>query len=324
MSDEAAERLLNLALFLAGSREPVTAQQCRASGLGYPEGQDDAAFERMFERDKDALRAAGLPIVVDAEGETEAYALDAAAYAAPVHLTAEETAALGAAAAAMLGDPSFPLAEDLRYAVAKIAPNAETTTPASGRLADEDPEAQGDTAAVLASAVAAGKRVAFTYRTADGREGRREVEPYGLYLREGRWYLVGRDVERAALRTYTLARIRDLAVNAQKPKTPDFERPVDFDIAAHVVLPFQYGPPTARVHVRFSPDSAWRAERLAAGQGMLEPNDDGSVEWLVTVADEQRFLRWLVENGPGIELVGPEELRVRLAEGLRKVAAAHG
>jgi proteasome accessory factor B len=324
VSDPAAERLVNLALFLAGSRSPVTAEVCRASGLGYPAGQDQAAFERMFERDKKALRDAGLPIVVDTSGETEAYSVAPEAFAAEVALSAEELAVLGAAGAAMLSDPTFPLAEDLRYALAKVAPSAEVGPPtAAGRLADEDPEAQGETAAALTAAVAARKTVSFGYTTADGRTGERRVEPYGLHLRDGRWYLVARDPARDAIRTFTVARMRDVEVNTARPATPDYERPEDFDVAAHVVLPFQYGPRAVEAVVRFAPSAAWRASRLAAGRGTLTSEADGSVTWHVAVADETRFLRWIVENGPGILPVSPASLRERLAEGLAKVVALH-
>jgi predicted DNA-binding transcriptional regulator YafY len=319
---DSAERLINLALFLAGTRDPVTAAQCRSAGLGYPEGQDALAFDRMFERDKDTLRAAGLPIEVDRRGEVEAYRLDASAYAAPITLSAEEVAALSAVAAAARHDPSFPLAGDLSYALAKLG-HAESTDPVAGRLADEAPEQQGETAAELAAAISARKRARFGYTNVAGTGGTREVEPYALFLREGRWYLVGRDIERGELRTYTLARMTDLAVNGEQPKTPDFEREPGFDAASFVLLPFQYGPLRGEVTLRFAPELAWRAERLTAGQGTLKAAEDGSITWRVPVADEQRLLRWIVENGPGI-LPLDARLRDLLAAGLRRVVTAHG
>jgi proteasome accessory factor B len=320
---DSAERLINLALFLAGSRTPVTAEGCRAAGLGYPEGQDAPAFGRMFERDKDVLRAAGLPIEVDRAGETEAYRLEPAAYAAPVHLSAEELAALAATGAAMLADPSFPLTDDLRYALAKLTAFADTPAPAvAARLADEAPEAQGEAAAALASAVTARKRVTFGYTNLAGRSGTREVEPYAIFLREGRWYLVGRDTSRDEVRTYTLARMTELSANAERPKSADFERPEGFDVAAYVLLPFQYGPAERTATVRFAPEAAWRAERVTARQGTLECQADGAVLWRVPVADPDRLVRWIVENGPGVTPVDAD-LRALLVEGLRKVVELH-
>lgn len=323
MADQ-AERLINLALFLAGARSPVTAAVCRASVEGYPAGQDDAAFGRMFERDKELLRAAGLVLEVVTADEVEAYRLAGAAFSPPIALTAEEVATMAAAGAAMLTDPSFPLAEDLRYALAKVSPGLEgPPAAAGGRLADESPAEQGEAAALLTAAIAARKRVGFGYVSLAGRSGGREVEPYGLFLREGRWYLVGRDVARDEVRTYTVGRMTGLTANAVRPKTPDFERPPDFDTAAYVVLPFQYGPARMEAVVRFDADAAWRAERLTGGQGELVPQPDGALEWRVGVTDPERLLRWIAENGPGVTPLSPFELRTRLAEGLRKVVADH-
>jgi predicted DNA-binding transcriptional regulator YafY len=172
--------------------------------------------------------------------------------------------------------------------------------------------------------VAARKRVTFGYTAADGRDGSREVEPYALYLRDGRWYLVGRDLARDAVRTYTLARMRDVTMNAARPRDPDFQVPAGFDVASYVVLPFQYGAPAFEAVVRFEPDVAWRAFRLTGGQGILIREDDEALTWTVPVADERRFLRWLVENGPGLTLLSPAEVRDRLVDGLRRVVALHG
>lgn len=322
---EPAERLVNLALFLAAPGGPKTAAECRDAGLGYPDGQDDVAFARMFERDKDVLRSAGFSIaVLDRHGD-EAYSLDVAAtFAPPLSLSDGELATLGAVAAAMLGDPSFPLRELLRYALLKIAPLSEMETPAArGLLADEAPAAQGEAAAVLLGAVAARKRATFVYTNAAGGSAAHEIEPYGLFLREGRWYAVGRDVERDEARTYAVARMADVRANAAAPHTPDFERREGFDPRAFVRLPFQYGPGRFDAALRFTPASAWGAARLADGAGMLEPSEDGSVRWSVEAADAGRLLRWVIEHGPGVEVVGPPELLDALENGLAEVVRAH-
>jgi proteasome accessory factor B len=153
------------------------------------------------------------------------------------------------------------------------------------------------------------------------------VEPYGLFLREGRWYLVGRDLGRDALRTYALARLTGLRVNPARPKSPDFERPAEFEVASYVTLPFQYGPEDgARFEavLRFSGEHAWRAERLASGQGELEPQTDGATLWRVPAADGDALARWVVENGPGIEILEPASARDALLGGLEEVALIHG
>ena len=323
---EAVERLLNLALYLADAREPVTAARIRADVAGYapPSEQDEAAFLRMFERDKDQLRTAGFLIEGDERGR---YLLDRArTFAAPLELTAEETAAVRAAGTAMLGDPSFPYAEDLRLALAKLATGIDTdAVAAAARLADEDPARQGATVAALSAAASRGKRARFAYTNSYDASAPHEIEPYGLFLHDGRWYAVGLDVARDEVRTYAVARIGELAVDTARPATRDFERPDDFDVKRYVMLPFQYGPAAEEFEavLRFEPEVAWRAEGLAAGQGELASDNAGALAWRIPARSRQRLLRFVVEHGPGVSIVAPADLADELRASLKEVAALH-
>jgi len=322
---DAAERLVNLALYLAASPRHITAEQCRAADLGYPEGQDDMAFIRMFERDKDALRAAGLVIDVSARGETEAYRLDAdATYARPLDLQPEEVSAISAVAAALADDPEFPFSGDLALAVAKLGTPGHDGNAATARMSEEGADERSMHARALAEAVHMRKSVTFDYTNSSRATRRRIVDPYGVFFREGRWYLTGRDRDIDAIRTFAIARLHDLDVNPQKPRTPDFERPTSFDVRDHERLPFQYGATSSPARVRFEPDVAWRAIRLARGRGTITTLPDGSTVWTVNAANLPRLASWLVDEGPGIHAVEPPELVAALASGLKAVVSAHG
>lgn len=328
---EAVERLVNLAFCLADARVPKSAERIRAEVEGYPAEQDEQAFLRMFERDKEALRDAGFAIDTTPEG---LYSLDTAAtFASQVELAPEDVVLLRAVGVAMLEDPGFPFPDELRLALAKIATSESGAfsalgapqAPVTARLADERPKDQAASVALLDRAVTARKRVTFEYRNARGEDKRHEIEPYGVFMHSGGWYLVGRDVERAETRVYALARARGLAMEVARPKSPDFEPPADFDVSRFIGLPFQYGngePFEARV--RFDPAQAWRAEGLSAGSGQIERTADGSATWTVTARDERRLLRWIVENGPGLAPTSPPHLAEKLAESLAKVGALHG
>ena len=325
--NDAAERLLNLAMFLARSQEPVTAEQCRESVAGYSEDQELDAFLRMFERDKDELRRSGLVVETVAIGETAAYRLDGAAtFASPIELTPDELTILGLAGAALADDPSFPFGSDLRMALAKLAlETTEGRIANPGTLADEEPPHQGRDAALLADAIASRKRVRFDYTKPAAAATARNVRPYGLFSSEGRWYLVGRDDDAGDMRVFALSRMGGLTANDRRPGTPDFDRPKDFDVAAWAVLPFQMGPKDASfdAELRFEARSAWRAPRLAAGRGALATDSAGEVTWRVTARDADALLRWVVENGPGIRLVAPKDLSGRLMTSMLAVAQAH-
>ena len=320
------ERLVNLALFLAAAREPVSAEDIRAEVQGYAPGQADEAFKRQFERDKDDLRTAGFVILTDVENEG-LYRLDrSATFAAPLDLTAREAAAVRAAATALLDDASFPFSADLHLAMAKISSAIDSgDVPAAARLADEDPGQQGSIVAQLAEAAGHRKSVGFGYTNSYGASAPHKVEPYGLFLHDGRWYLVGRDTAKDEPRTYTVARMSDVSVNPGRPKSPDFERPDGFDVARFVRLPFQYGPTASEFEalIRFDASALWRADSLSAGHGVVEPNGSGAV-WRVLAHSQPRLLQFVLDNGPGLELVGPPEAVGALQSGLEEVLRIHG
>lgn len=324
MTAGAVERLVNLAFYLAEAREPVSAERIRVDVAGYPADQDRESFLRMFERDKDALREAGFAILSDEAGN---YLVDrSATFAAEVELTPEEAAAVRAAGSAILDDPSFPFAADLRLALAKVASAVDGGQVASvARLADEDPERQGRAVAQLADAAERRKRVTFGYTNSRGETATREIEPYGLFLYGGRWYAVGRDTAKGDIRTFTVARASDIETNGAKPKTPDFERPADFDVARYSRFAFQYGPASAEfvARVHFASSAAWRADALTASQGELERVADGGVDWRVPARDADRLARFVAENGPGLSLAEPAEAAARLRAGLEEVARLH-
>jgi predicted DNA-binding transcriptional regulator YafY len=279
----------------------------------------------MFERDKDELRRAGFSLSFDEERMT--YSLDrGATFAAPLSLSDSEAATVRAVGTALLDDPSFPFQSDLRLALAKIASQTETgSLETASVLADESPDTQGRAAHQLSVAVDGRKRVSFSYRNSDGDAKPHDVEPYGLFLHDGRWYLVGRDVAIDEQRTYALSRTSDLEMNRQAPKSPDFERPADFDVATFVRLPFQYGPEGDgfQAVLEFSADSAWRARSLAAGHGTLTENDTG-ITWRVDARSESALIRFAIENGPGISIGEPEHLAAHLRAGCADVEVRHG
>ena len=122
------ERLLNLFIALTSTRVRLDKQQIRTTVHGYDgrqAGEDakaDAAFERMFERDKDDLRQLGVPLqtVTDpANGGDIGYQIDAsAATMEPIELTPAELAVVSLAADYWR---DAALGPDARQAVTKVA-----------------------------------------------------------------------------------------------------------------------------------------------------------------------------------------------------------
>jgi proteasome accessory factor B len=87
---------------------------------------------------------------------------------------------------------------------------------------------------LAASSVARRKELRFTYRSMEKDVvAERRVRPYGVFYLGTNGYLVGHDLERDALRNFRLSRMRDVAVNAGRPNSPDFEVPESFDLRKH-------------------------------------------------------------------------------------------
>ena len=205
-----AERLLNLVIALVHTPGRMTKEQIRRTVAGYGDAPSDESFERMFERDKDTLRDLGIPVATvtaAGHGDDIGYRIDQDAYALPpLELTPAELGALSLAAEfwqdrSVQADTSRALTK-----LRAVGAGAGSTDLAAGLTPRV--RAGGDAFRPLLDAVQARQRVRFTYRAASTGEVReRLVEPWRLVARRGGWFLVGRDVDRAASRSFRLSRI---------------------------------------------------------------------------------------------------------------------
>ncbi|MFJ7330977.1 WYL domain-containing protein [Streptomyces cyaneofuscatus] len=101
----------------------------------------------------------------------------------------------------------------------------------------------------------------------------RRLEPYGLVLKAGRWYVVAAAVG-GVPRTYRVDQI--LAV---RPLPEPFEPPAGFDLAAHWrdhLADFQARLHTEEAVVRLSPRGVGRVRRLLVADGTLRSGGTGS------------------------------------------------
>ncbi len=209
MSKRKTERLLGLVVCLLSTRRYLTADQIRQAVPGYPE-QDDL-FKRMFERDKEDLRELGVPLETGVNhpfDEDPGYRIRQQAYELPeLRLEADEAAVLGLAARVWQ-----------RAELAGAAAGALLKLRAAGIDAvDEHPAPQGieprlgtpePTFGPLWEAVRDRRPVTFSHRAAGRSEPqRRELEPWGVVNRHGRWYVAGWDRDRKAARVFRLSRI---------------------------------------------------------------------------------------------------------------------
>jgi predicted DNA-binding transcriptional regulator YafY len=110
-----------------------------------------------------------------------------------------------------------------------------------------EPTVDADVLTIIAIACRDHERVRFDYRSHDGSDSRRDVEPHRLVNDGRRWYLVAWDTDRNDWRTFRADRIA-FAANYRGPRfTP--REPSEGDVATHVAR--GVGAPTwnSRAHV---------------------------------------------------------------------------
>ncbi|OMI37131.1 helix-turn-helix transcriptional regulator [Streptomyces sparsogenes] len=318
-----AERLMNLALCLLGTRRPLTKRELRESIEAYIEaaatgsGGGDEAFNRMFERDKDDLRELGLIIetVESVDGEIGYLARRDSNRLPPITLDAEEAAALGLAAkvwqqARLAGAASGAL-QKLRAAGMPLAEDPYDPQPA-GAL---EPRIPVHEAAFEPLMLACRDRrpVMFDYRKSNAAQPeQRYVEPWTLECWRGHWYLAGWDRERAAERVFRLSRITGrvrLRAGAYTAEVPD-----------HVTVretverwSGETATSTARIRLRSGHGYPLRARALHT-----RPLGDGWDE--LEIPYGHGLDAWLVEFGPDVVVLAPDELRADVVDRLRAVA----
>lgn len=302
-----SERLVNLTVVLLDARVPQTFAQIKRKLRAYE--QDDAeSARRMFERDKDALRQLGVPIDTRDLGglsDEQGYIIDREAYALPdIAFTAEEVAALSVALQ-VTGE------ESARLGLTKLV--TRQPDPADHDRPSTHVALGGQAVADLSEAVVERRAVRFGYRRGDGQETQREVHPFGVASRRGRWYLVGEDRDRGEVRAFRLDRMTGPPKAAGDPGA--YEIPEGFSAREHIEGPVEE--PVDAV-VAIHPDVAW--EGIGRGGTWLETRDDGWQRQRFASVQPFRLQTWVLGLGEHAVVEEPASLREAVVRHLERVA----
>jgi predicted DNA-binding transcriptional regulator YafY len=151
----------------------------------------------------------------------------------------------------------------------------------------------------------------------------RLVDPLGVVLKAGVWYLVARSG--TEMRTYRISRILHLTI-----QQTHFERPEEFELASYwerSVAAYAESLPSLEVTVRMPEESLDRAFELlsrsqarAAIEASGGPDGTGWRTLEVTLEDGPEAARSLLALGPDVEVVAPPELRAAVAAAALKTA----
>jgi predicted DNA-binding transcriptional regulator YafY len=288
---------------------------------------------RTIYRDIDQLSAAGVPVYADI-GRNGGFALLDGWRTRLTGLTAPEARALflsglpGPASELGLGDEVA--AAELKLLAALPADWQSEATRMSSRF-HLDPKGWFSTGPrpeflkAVAEAVWSERRIRIKYDSWT-QVSERDVEPLGLVLKGGVWYLVGR--REHGFRTYRLSQVLALTTLEET-----FKRPADFDLPKH------WRESTASFEREIYVDVARvRATRIGIARlkdisqrckDAIEAQElgydaDGWAEFEMPIEEERWASREMTRAGAEVEVLAPAGLRERMIEIAKKMAVSYG
>ncbi len=317
-----ASRLVTLLLLLQ-TRGQLTAAEL---------AEELEVSERTIHRDVDALSESGVPIYAE-RGPHGGIRLVDGYRTRLTGMTPEEAEALFLAGlpgpAAELGLGTVVAAAQLKV-LASLPPELRAR---ASRLVERFHLDAGDWfhasqpvphLGALSDAVWSGTRIAIDYERGDG-PVRRILEPLGVVLKGGIWYVVARVDDQ--IRTYRVSR-----VVATEPTSNRFERPADFDLAAYwaeSAAAFERDAPRVEVTVRVHPEWVGRLRAAVGGTVMNAAEHlagDDAEGWLrlrLRLDWPEEAAGVLLSAGPWVDVVSPPEIRADVATMAREVAARY-
>lgn len=307
-------RLTNLVALLLETRVPLTMEHITDElAEGYPD--KFTARRTAFERDKAVLRSLGVPLRQevlsgDQAGRTGYWIERSEFELGDLGLADDERRALQVAIAMVHVEPSWT--EQAWWKLEQPGDESPVDAPPLTASLPADPVLP-----LLHEGIARRAEVRFGYR---GRQ--RRLHPYGLLSRDGFWYVVGYDVDAAALRAYRRDRIEGKVIVGAAEV---FERPEGFRVAdVFPADPKLLGGESAGALEATVWIGAARARATVAELGdeaVREQRGDGSVVVAVPCVNLPAFRSWVLGFLEEAEVLGPPEVRDEIVRWLREVVS---
>ncbi|MGP4025752.1 helix-turn-helix transcriptional regulator [Actinomadura sp. 3N407] len=266
--------------------------------------------ERTVRRYAARLGDLGVPVAAE-RGRHGGYRLRPGYKLPPLMLTDDEATAvvLGLLAGRRLGMPGqateSALAKVQRVLPAALRERVQALRDTLGFTLAARDAAAPDTGAVLTLAAAARerRRVRLRYRSWQGEETERDLDPYGLVFHSGRWYVTGHDHRSGEIRTFRVDRV----VSAE-PGTAGYRIPGDIDPVQHVTRSLARVPYAHEVEVLLETGLAEARRRIPATTATLTEVGGGVV--MITRAERlDGMARMLAGLGFPFVIRRPAELR---------------
>jgi len=148
--------------------------------------------------------------------------------------------------------------------------------------------------------------------------GRRQCDPYHLATVDGEWYLLAFCHTHQEIRIFRPSRIREIRRTGNR-----FQVPSSFDPARFLKTKFQAmsGESPVEIRIRFDPTLAgYIKEREWSPAHRLQFTTDGGVDLTLTTENVDAVVRWVLNWGPGAEIVAPPWVRRRVRDTLKRLA----
>lgn len=319
-----ASRLLSL-LMLLQTRGRMTAPELAA---------ELEVSVRTVYRDVESLSAAGVPVYAD-RGPAGGYRLLDGYRTRLTGLTSDEAVSLFLAGlpgpASELGMGPVLAGAQLKLLAALPAELRDRAAAmrelfhldAPGWFRDPEPIPY---LSEIGDAVWSRRRLRVLYRSWRRGEQWTTLDPLGMVLKAGLWYLVARASDK--IRTYRITR-----VSAVEPLEEEFARPPDFDLAKFWqdwTERFERDTYTAEAVIRISPAGRARAVHLTAPavhhaiESTAEPDEDGWFHAVVPIESIRHAVVDLLKLGPDLEVLEPAELREAVVARITALARLYG
>ncbi|NEB10720.1 YafY family transcriptional regulator [Streptomyces coelicoflavus] len=321
-----AARLIKMVLLLQ-SRPAMTAAEL---------ARELEVSERTVTRDAQALSEAGVPVYAE-RGRAGGYRLIGGYRTRLTGLARGEAEALFLSgvpgALREMGLEDAASAARLKVSAALLPSVRDASRTAAQRFHLDAPSwfREPETPELLpavADAVWDDRLVAARYRRGE-EEVVRELEPYGLVLKAGVWYLCARAAGGGSFRVYRIDRFTAVEAGGER-----FERDGDFDLPAfwaERAEQFARSILRAEVVVRLSATGVRRlpyAVDAPAAREALEaagaPDAEGWVTVTLAVESEDVAHEQLRLLGPEVEVLAPATLRGRFARDAGRLAGLYG
>jgi predicted DNA-binding transcriptional regulator YafY len=289
--------------------------------------------ERTVRRYVTMLRDLGIPVEAEL-GRYGAYRLRPGFKLPPLMFSDEEALAvvLGLLAARRMGlTVDVTATEGALAKIERVLPETlrSQVQAVSGVLTLDLRQAVQTPASDVVMAVSVGaqesRRVWMRYRTGAGRSAppdveatEREIDPYGVVYRTGRWYCVGYCHLRAEPRVFRLDRIVEAQLREER-----FTRPAGFDCLAYVIQNLQMLPRELPLSVLVKTTLEEARQRMMPGVGALEPAE-GGVMLQGTVQDPEWMAHYLASLPWPFAVREPPQLKAALKKHAAALMAAAG